>query len=100
MIKLQLLLRHPGAEPELDAGLRARLEQHGFTIDGSGRASVSVHLNEAAFARLFAGPAPAPGTAGSALAVPPGLQQDISLITCAPRHALTHPHPRFPHAPI
>lgn len=104
MIKLQLLLRHPGSEPELDAAVRARLEQHGFIIDGSGRASVTVHLTEAAFARLFAQPAPqqapAPAAAAAALAVPAGLQDDISLITCAPRHAITNHHPRVQHASI
>ena len=103
MIKLQLLLRHPGSEPELDAAVRARLEQHGFIIDGSGRASVTAHLSEAVFARLFAQPAPllaAPAAAEAALAVPAGLADDISLITCAPRHAMTNHHPRVQHASI
>lgn len=100
MIKLQLLLRHPGAEPELDPALRAQLEALGFAITGCGRASVSASVSEDDFARLFgppqpvkagfaAGPLAAPG-----LPVPPALDDAIALITVAPRHVATQPPPR------
>ncbi len=96
MIKLQLLLRHPGTEPELDPALRARLDELGIRVTGSGRASVSAEIDPARFAQLFgplpetqAGFAPAP-QATPALPVPPGLAADISLITVAPRHTMTN----------
>ncbi|MEO7581101.1 MAG: hypothetical protein ABIT83_26140 [Massilia sp.] len=99
MIKLQLLLRHPGAEPELDPALRALLESHGLAVTCSGRASVSATVPEADFARLF-GPPPALSAgfaesplAAPALPVPPALQDAISLITIAPRHAVMHQQP-------
>lgn len=102
MIKLQLLLRHPAPEPELDAGLRARLEQLGFNVDGSGRASVTAHMTEGTFIRLFGQSAP-PAVIVPArtpdLAVPAALQDDISMITCAPRHDLTN-NKGNPHASI
>lgn len=104
MIKIDLLLRRPSSGLSLDAGLRARLEQLGFVIDGNGRATVSAHMDDAAFAALF-GPAPplrsgfAPLTA-PALAVPDSLQDDISLITCPPRHGPTSSTPRVHHASI
>lgn len=104
MIKLQLLLRHPSAEPKLDADLRARLEQHRFTITGSGRASVSASMGEADFAATFgahgalqSGFAP---LAAESLPVPPALEPDISLITFVPRHGTTNYHPRGHHASV
>lgn len=104
MIKLQLLLRHPSAEPKLDAELRARLEQHRFAITGSGRASVSAAMDEADFAATFGEHGSlqsgfAPLSAGS-LPVPPALEPDISLITYVPRHGTTNYHPRDHHAPV
>lgn len=100
MIKLQLLLRQPSAEPELDPALRAQLEALGLTITGIGRASLSASVSEDDFARLF-GP-PRPVNAGFAagpltapdLPVPPALAHAISLITIAPHHVATNPHPR------
>lgn len=108
MIKLQLLLRRPGADPELDPLLRALLEANGLTVTGSGRASVSATMPEDEFARLFgqapelkAGFAAAPAAAeASALAVPPVLLDSISLITVAPRHTATKHLPRDKHAAI
>lgn len=100
MIKLQLLLRHPGADPELDPALRAQLEALGLAVTGCGRASVSATVSEDDFARLFGPPGPMKaGYAASALAtpelpVPPALQGAISLITVAPRHVATHQPPR------
>lgn len=97
MIKLQLLLRHPGPGFELDPALRARLEAHGMAVTGAGRATLSAQIGQADFERLFdcqpthasgfaTGPLAAPG-----LRVPPDLLDTISLITIAPRHtAVTH----------
>lgn len=108
MIKLQLLLRRPGADPELDPVLRALLEANGLTVTGSGRASVSATMPEEAFARLF-GQAPEvksgfaaapPAAEAPALAVPPALLDAISLITVAPRHTTTKHHPRDKYAAI
>ena len=106
MIKLQLLLRHPGAEPELDPALRSLLEAHGLAVTCAGRASVSANVSEADFAHLF-GPPPVvnAGFAASPLAtpdlpVPPALSDAISLITIAPRHAATNHHPQEKHAAI
>lgn len=106
MIKLQLLLRHPRSDIALDPALRARLEQQGFQITGSGRASVSATVSEADFARLFgtppavhAGFAPDP-LHTPALAVPAALDADISLITVAPHHRATNQSPRGRHAAI
>jgi hypothetical protein len=106
MIKLQLLLRHPGAEPELDPGLRELLQASGLTVTGCGRASVSATVSEADFARLFGAPRPAVAgfaaslPAADALPVPPSLSEAISLITIAPRHTATHHHPQDKHAAI
>ena len=100
MIKLQLLLRHPGAEPELDPALRARLEALGFTVTCAGRASVSATLSEADFARLFGPPPPlqagfaAGPLAAPDLPVPPALSDAVTLITIAPRHTATDHQPR------
>lgn len=97
MIKLQLLLRRPGAEPELDPGLRAQLEALGLTITGTGRATLSATMQEADFARLFGVPpqaVPAAGPlAGPELTVPPALTDAVSLITVAPRHVATNQPP-------
>lgn len=107
MIKLQLLLRHPGAEPELEPALRALIEANGMTVTGYGRASVSATITEAEFARLFGAPPEiqggfAVGNAQSApeLAVPPALQDAVSLISVAPRHSATNHHPRDKYAAI
>ncbi len=92
MIKLQLLLRHPSAEPELDPALRKLVESHGLTITCVGRATLSATLAEADFARLFGPPPPvnagfaADPLATPALPVPAALHDAISLITIAPRH--------------
>ena len=100
MIKLQLLLRHPGAEPELDPALRAQLEALGFTVTCAGRASVSATVSEAGFARLFGPPPPLQaGFAAGPLAppelpVPPSLANAVTLITIAPRHTATDHQPR------
>jgi hypothetical protein len=97
MIKLQLLLRHPGAEPELDPALCALLASHGLTVTCAGRASVSATVSEPDFARLFGPPPPmragfaAGALTAPALAVPPALLDAISLITIAPRHIATNP---------
>lgn len=102
MIKLQMLLRRPGANPGLDPALRALLEANGLTITGCGRASVSATMSEQDFARLF-GPPPAlkagfaagpVAAAAPELAVPPALLDAVSLITVAPRHTPTKHHPR------
>ncbi len=95
MIKLQLLLRHPGAEPEVDPALRALLEAHGIQVSCEGRATISANISEDDFARLFGPHGPlAAGFAARqadspALAVPDDLQDAISLITIAPRHTAT-----------
>lgn len=94
MIKLQLLLRHPSADIALDPAVGAALAAHGMEVTGSGRASVSAQMTEAAFARLF-GIAPSPD-----LPLPPGLADSISLITIAPRHSATRHTPRVKHAAI
>lgn len=106
MIKLQLLLRRPGANPEVDPALRALLEKHGIEISAEGRASVSANMSEDNFVRLF-GPHRRL-TAGFAaslydtpeLSVPADLQDAISLITIAPRHSATTNSTRGKHAPI
>lgn len=95
MIKLQLLLRHPGAEPRLDPGLCAQLEALGLTVTGTGRASLSATMQEDDFTRLFALAPPRPALAAAALAapeltVPPALRDAVSLITIAPRHVATN----------
>jgi hypothetical protein len=87
MIKLQLLLRHPSPEPGIDEALRTALAAHGLQVTACGRASVSVQMAPDDFARLFG---PAPDT--SALPVPAGLQDAITLITSAPQHCA------FPHS--
>jgi hypothetical protein len=95
MIKLQLLLRHPSADIALAPAVRALLEQHGFVISASGRASVSAAMEEAAFAYQF-GVCPA----GAELAVPTALQGAISLITlCVRPSVMLHP-PKVNHAAI
>ena len=96
MIKLQLLLRYPGAEPELAPALRSLLESHGLTVTCAGRATVSASVSEADFARLFGPPPPvhagfaASPAATPDLPVPPALADAISLIAIAPRHAATN----------
>ena len=104
MIKLQLLLRRPRSEPKLDAPLRARIEQHGINVTGSGRASISAAMTEDAFAHLFG----AHGSLQSGYAslsepplpVPPALQEEISLITLVPRHGPTDQPSRVHHASV
>ena len=96
MIKLQLLLRHPGAQPEVDPALRSLLETHGVTVTGEGRASLSATISEDGFRRLFGPPSrialsTAKGPYQSPdLAVPAGLLDAISLITIAPHHIATN----------
>ena len=91
MIKLQLLLRQPAPLPEIDPGLRARLEALGLRVTACGRASISADAEPAVAEQLF-GPLP-PLQAGfaplsaPALPVPPDLADAISLITIAPPHA-------------
>ena len=100
MIKLQLLLRHPCAEPGLDPALRAQLEALGFAITACGRASVSANVSEDDFARLFGPPLPvkagfaAGPLAAPSLPVPPALSDAITLIAVAPHHVATLPPSR------
>lgn len=91
MIKLQLLLRHPRSEPEADPALRALLAEHGITLTGEGRASLSASVTEDAFARLFGAPKIAASFTARpfeppALPVPADLAESISLITVAPHN--------------
>ena len=91
MIKLQLLLRHPRPEPEVDPALRALLEAHGIVLTCAGRASLSANLTEDAYARLFGAPKIAASeNAGpfepATLPIPPALAGAISLITVAPHN--------------
>jgi hypothetical protein len=95
MIKLQLLLRHPGGDITLDPAVRALLEQHGFAVTGSGRATVSAQMEDARFEALF-GPQPVIG----ALPVPAPLAEAITLITLPPRHSAMLYKPRVKHAAI
>ncbi len=87
MIKLELLLRRPAADPVLDPAVRTLLEQHGLRVTGAGRASVSAQLTEAAFAALFGKVDP-----NAELMVPAPLADAISVAAIAPRHCVTH-HP-------
>ena len=96
MIKLQLLLRHPRPEPELDPALRAALEQLAIHVDAAGRASVSAHMHAADYARLFG----QPPLASIELPVPAALADAVSLITVAPPHVATNPAPGTDHAAI
>jgi hypothetical protein len=86
MIKLQLLLRHPGTDPGIDASLRAALAGHGLQVTGCGRATVSAVIDAGDYTRLF-GAAPD----ASALPVPADLAGAVTLITSAPPHC-TAPH--------
>ena len=88
MIKLHLLLRHPGAEPGIDEALRAALAAHGLQVTGCGRASVSAQMAPDDFARLF-GAAPDVDS----LPVPAALQDAVTLIACPPQHCV------LPHSP-
>lgn len=96
MIKLQLLLRNRGAEPELSASLRAALETLAMHVDGAGRASVSVHMAPADYARLFG----QPPLESSELPIPAALADAVSLITVAPRHVATNLDPGTRNASI
>jgi len=94
MIKLQLLLRHPSAEPGIDPTLGELLAQHGMTVTGVGRASLSAQMTQTAFDELF-GPMPhlADGFAplpAPELPLPSGLVDAISQITIAPHHRATN----------
>lgn len=82
MIKLQLLLRHPSAEPGIDPALGEVLAQHGIAVTGVGRASLSAQMTHLAdgFAPLSAPELP----------VPSGLVDAISQITIAPHHRATN----------
>jgi hypothetical protein len=99
MIKLQLLLRHPAQRPEIDPGLRARLDALGLHVTASGRASISVEASAADAEQLF-GPLAvqasgfAPSLAATPdLPVPTALADAISLITIAPQHIAATPPP-------
>ena len=94
MIKLQLLLRRPSRDIALDPALRAMLEQHGFAITASGRATVSAEMTGPHFEQLFGFLPPL-----AELPVPAPLQEAISLITLTPRHSAMH-EPRVNHAAI
>ena len=94
MIKLQLLLRRPSRDIALDPALRAMLEQHGFVITASGRATVSAEMTGAHFEQLFGFLPPS-----AELPVPAPLQETISLSTLTPRHSALH-EPRVNHAAI
>lgn len=100
MIKLQLLLRHPGAQPEVEPALRSLLQAHGVTVTGEGRASLSATISEDDFRRLFGPPSRIALSAATGpyqspdLDVPAGLADAISLITIAPHHIATTPTQR------
>jgi hypothetical protein len=92
MIKLQLLLRHPSPEAELDPALRDALAAHGMAVTATGRASLSAEVSPSDFEHWF-GPLPAlqwgfapNASAAPALPVPPDLSPAVSLITIAPQH--------------
>ncbi|HEY0060579.1 MAG TPA: hypothetical protein VGC21_00580 [Telluria sp.] len=95
MIKLQLLLRHPGTDPGIDEGLRTALDGMGLCVTGCGRATVSAQIAPDAFARLF-GPAPD----STALPVPAPLSGYITLITSAPPHCVTTDSQKGKHGAI
>lgn len=95
MIKLQLLLRHPGTEPDIDASLRTALAAHGLQVTGCGRASVSAQISPDDFARQFGA---APDV--TSLPVPAGLQDAVSLITCPPQHCALPDSPKGKNAAI
>ena len=91
MIKLQLLLRHPRPEPEVDPALCALLAAYGIMLTGEGRASLSANITEDAFGRLFgalevAAVVTARPFEPAALPVPNALAESISLITVAPHN--------------
>lgn len=91
MIKLQLLLRYPRPEPEVDPALRALLAALGIMLTGEGRASLSASVTDDAFVRLFGAPKMAAAFTARpfeqpALPVPAGLAESISLITVAPHN--------------
>lgn len=91
MIKIQLLLRRPASQPELEAGLRDKLEQLGIHVLGAGRVTVTAELSPAAFEKLFGlEPASAcsPGSSPD-LPIPDILKDVVTLITVAPAHVLT-----------
>lgn len=96
MIKLQLLLRHPGKEPELDPALRAALEALGMHVDGVGRASVSAHMAQDDYATLFG----QPPLESCELPIPAALADAVSLITVAPHHVATNLTPGTRNAAI
>ena len=96
MIKLQLLLRHPQPEPEVDPALRALLDAYGIMLTGEGRATLSASVTEDAFVRLFGALTIAPVSTArpfepAELPVPANLAEAISLITVAPHNpAMIH----------
>jgi hypothetical protein len=96
MIKLQLLLRHPGQLPAIDAGLGAVLAAHGMRVTGAGRASISADISDGDFTQLFGLAADVRSgfaravQATPSLPVPADLAGAISLITVAPQHGTTN----------
>ncbi len=93
MIKIQMLLRHPSAEPELDQELAAELVRLGIRVLGVGRATLSAEIAESDFEGVFGLAPHLPGHPGDTpdLPIPKSLQAAITLITLAPRHVLTAP---------
>ena len=92
MIKLQLLLRMPCAQPGVSPALAAALGKLGMAITGTGRASVSVQMDDTDFTDCFGRLTPGdPGLGGcdaADLSVPSALADSISLVTLAPRHCV------------
>lgn len=93
MIKLQLLLRHPTAQPELDDDLRAQLEKLGIRVTGNGRVTVSAEISPADYEKLFhALPVPSGRPEDTPdLPIPASLEGAVTLITIAPQHVPTEP---------
>ena len=93
MINLQLLLSQPSVEPELDPGMRERLEALGMQVTGSGYATVSAQIAPEHYARLFGAPPPLHGgsvatpQAAPVLPVPAELADSVKLVTIAAKPA-------------
>ena len=92
MIKLELLLRLPCADPGVSPALASVLSGLGMAVTAAGRASVSVQMDETDFIDCF-GPMPSRATSlaacdAAALPIPGALAESVSLVTLAPRHCV------------